>query len=355
VASSTGAAANSLDFDAGNKTVTITEQITIITTAPGTARQLRIYADAVAGAGAVASTNTHVFADVGITTGGNLTFSLYKRISGSATQLGSTSTNPPGSTANSATPLAVTVVLTINGTAASLTVQIAGQSDVVISGTLTGGDVTAMGTRTGTGGANLGSAITLGNIVIATPFTAGVYHGITIYNGAVAGSTLAFQTTHVATLYPDATQIDVLLVGNGHNATSLTDAAFIQMFEDFLSAYVALHPESRIVVTSENPQKLGTLTTATTVANHARQQMLLRSWALAEGYEYVPVFEAFTNQTDGGVSLINADGIHPTLPASWTANTWCGYVLMGSTWMRQIASRRRVGTVPPITTVPDLS
>jgi lysophospholipase L1-like esterase len=187
------------------------------------------------------------------------------------------------------------------------------------------------------------------SVTIATPFTPGAYTGLEVWNAAVGGTTLTHQKDRLATMYPAGTAFDWLLVTGGHNNGTQEPATFITEVDAFVTAFKAAHPETLIVVSSQNPQ----FAPATTVTAHARRQAALRDYAMAKGYEYLPVFEAFTNQPDGGASLVNpADGVHPTVATTTDVTTWCGNLLWAAVWLGAIKSRRRVGATPPITGLP---
>ena len=67
-----------------------------------------------------------------------------------------------------------------------------------------------------------------------------------------------------------------------------------------------------MLVVSQNPQ----FPPAAGVSTHRARQAAQRIWALDTGYDYVPVFEAFTAEPDGGQSLVSADGVHTTTAGS---------------------------------------
>ena len=338
-ANGTRATANSgtlgLGFNTGAKAMTATADLLLVTTAATPAQQARIAVgctQANFGAG-----GSYVWAQIQVTTAGLIQVSLWKRISGTSTQIGTTTTIN-GVTANSATPQAVRVKLDIAIQALTLTLTVGGV-DQVITGSVTEGDTAILGTHSGIAfAANAAGAFGLDEISMAIPFTPGTPgDGLEIWNGAVAGTTLAHQQANLAAMYPSGTHFDWILVSGGHNHGTQEPAAFLAVVDSFIEAFKAAHPETLIIISSQNPQ----FAPSTTIAAHARRQAALRAYAMENGYEYLPVFEAFTAQADGGASLVNpADGIHPTVSTTTDLTTWCGNLLWIAVWITQINARR---------------
>lgn len=337
---------NALMFNSPSKTMILQVDQVVVTTSPTTARNGRL----IVGATTASPTTggNYIWVQDQITTAGILQLSLWKRIAGVNTQIGATITNPAGAPSNSATPVTITSIIDSAIQAISVTFKIAGQADQVISGTITEDDVAALGTYAGISGTNTGTAIVTNSIQLAIPFTAGSFRGLDIYNGAVGGTSLDYQTAHMSELYPASRLLDFIYITQGHNSTALTDAAFVSRLDAFVTAFKAIHPETAILIASQNPQ----FAPATSIAAHAQKQRVLRKYAMTKGYEYLPIFEAFTAQADGGLTLVNpGDGIHPTTTTTTDITTWCGNLLMTAVWLQAIKARRRVGTQAPITTI----
>lgn len=335
-----------IGFNAATKAMTATAVCNVVTTSPAAASQTRL----VVGATQVnfPAGGSYVWAQLILSTAGILSVAVWKRISGVQTEI-IASVPVAGVTSNSATPQSVTLKLDIAIQAVTLTVTVGGV-DQVLTGTVTEGDNGILGTYAALSmPANANSSFKVDSVTVATPFTPGVYTGLEVWNAAVGGTTLAHQQARLATMYPSGTKFDWLLVTNGHNGGTQEPAAFIAEVDAFVTAFKAAHPETLIVISSQNPQ----FAPATTITAHARRQAALRDYAMSKGYEYLPVFEAFTNQPDGGASLVMAlDGIHPTVSNTTDITTWCGNLLWAAVWLNIINSRRQVGTLTPITGLP---
>ena len=118
---------------------------------------------------------------------------------------------------------------------------------------------------------------------------------------------------HLAVMFPDG-PIDVLVCASGHNYGMGEPAPFIAELGGFVRAYLDAHPESAVVVSSQNPQ----YEPAVAVEQHKARQAAVRRLAASQGWGYVPAFEAFASHADGR-SLVDTDGVHP-LPTG--ADVW---------------------------------
>ena len=329
-----------LGFNTGAKAMATTVDYKIITTNPSPAAQARVAIGCTQAN--FASGGSYVWAQIAVNTSGVPQISVWKRISGVNTQIGATATIT-GLTTSSATPqdLKVKAEITIQAVTVTLTV---GGVDQVINATVTEGDTAILGTFSGIANpANGGGTFALDQIGMVIPFTAGTTgDGLEVWNAAVGGTTLAHQQANMATMYPSGTHFDMILVTGGHNHGTQEPAAFLAVVDSFIEAFKTAHPETLIVISSQNPQ----FAPATSIVAHARRQEALRGYAMENGYEYLPVFEAFTAQPDGGASLVNSgDGIHPTVTTSGNITTWCGNMLWAAVWLSIINTRRAGSTV----------
>lgn len=149
--------------------------------------------------------------------------------------------------------------------------------------------------------------------------------GVEVLNAAVAGSRLSLHAQHLAAMFPDG-PIDLLVCASGHNYGMGEPAPFIAELGGFIRAYLDAHPESAVVLSSQNPQ----YEPAVAVEQHKARQAAVRRLAASQGWGYVPTFEAFANHADGH-SLIGPDGVHP-LPTG--ADFWA------QVWQDEIDARR---------------
>lgn len=130
-----------------------------------------------------------------------------------------------------------------------------------------------------------------------------------IYNGSMPGSTLSYHRGRVPTLFPE--RLDLLIVSTGHNYRAQTAEPYLAEIHAFVADVRALYPGVEVVVSSQNPSFSDGLWPAANVAAHADRLAALRSSALAAGYGYIPVYEAFAGKPDGGRAWVMGDGIHP--------------------------------------------
>lgn len=303
-------------FNVGARDATLTAQLVVVTSPPAAAVNRRFY---VGSSSAILTSG--VWAGFGISTTGNPSLSLWKTIGGVSTQIGATSF-ATGLTGGSDTPQSATLKLEVSIQNVSATLTVNG-TPVTISGTITEADYAALGTFAGFVNVEALPASTankVSSITLETPATAATFDGLVAINGAVGGVTLAYQQSRLATMFPTSEPIDVLILTTGHNYGTMTGAAFTAALESFLTDWFALHPASDVLLTSQNPQ----FAPAPSPAAHAERQAALRAWAAKSGYEYLPVFERFVAEPDGGVSLVGADGIHPTTPPVGDLSVWSG-------------------------------
>lgn len=322
-----------ITFNTSSKDHTTTGNLVLTTTGDASSPQFRIYV------GSTSATPTtsgnYVWLQIQINSGGTVTVSTWKRISGTNTQLGTSDTSS-GIAANSGTPQNVTVTLNLAIQAVSASISVNGGAAKNYNVTVTESDYGALGTYGGFAMLNnANSRFTLDSATIATPFTPGTSSGLSVYNGAAGGTTLAYQQARLATMYPDP--LDILLVGAGHNYGTKSPSVFISEVDAFITAFKVAQPDTKIIITSQNPQK----SPSTTITAHALRQAALRDYAAENGFEYLPAFELFASQSDGGESLIMSDGIHPTYPAFGSLDD-SGVVRWAQLWIDQVNGNRRI-------------
>lgn len=344
-----------LGFNTGSKAMTSTTVCNLVTTAPAASSQLRFAVGATQAN--FPAGGSYVWAQITVDTAGTAQISIWKRISGTNTQLvGNTSIT--GVTGNTEGVQPVTVKLDIAIQALTLTLTVGGVDQVitasvtqseVIAASVTESDKGILGTFAGLAiPANASGTFAIDSVNVAVPQVTGTPgSSLEIWNGAVGGTTLAHQRDRIATMYPSGTKFDWILVTGGHNHGTQEPADFLAVVDSFVTAFKAAHPETKILISSQNPQ----FAPASTITAHARRQQALRGYALEHGYEYLPVFEAFTAQSGGGASLVlSTDGIHPTTSTATDITTWNGSMLWAAVWMSTINSYR--ATDIPLTSLP---
>lgn len=273
---------------------TLTANITVDTTAGATTKQLLL--------GLGAGVANRVWLAISVSTGGAITWAIEKFIASTYAQV----------TAGTGTPLAssstqtVTATLRLNGAALTGTLN-----GVTISGTLSGGDVTALAS---TASAYIDTANTatagwkVNDLTVDSVVTAQAVQTLDLYNASRAGTVLQYQYDRLATMFPSGTAFDTLFVSSSHNYTTTNATDYLTAVEAFVDAYRTLHPETGIVLSSQNPE----LPPAAGRDAHRLRQVALRGYARRRGYDYLPAYEAFLAQPNQGSLYVRADGVHPT-------------------------------------------
>lgn len=259
--------------------------------------------------------NNYLFVGVTANTSGTVSYNIVKRIAGANTVVGTGATSPmPSSTAVNDVQFA----LDWNGTSVSARVG-AG----TVSGTLTSDDVTAL---TGATKFYMNSDVAAGDKVknvFVEQVQSSTAPTLKLYNASIAGSILSDQQSYISTMFPASVYYDLLFVNTSHNYGDKTPAQYQAALDSWIDAFRALHPEAGIVLMSQNPRKAP----AYNAADHAKRLASLRGYATRHKYGYVPVHEAWLQQPNQGLGLVQPDGIHPT---QGTPNTGSSF------WAQQV-------------------
>lgn len=136
---------------------------------------------------------------------------------------------------------------------------------------------------------------------------------LTAYNGGWAGGRIEENLARIDAMYP--VRPDIMFINHGHNysSTDKTPELFVQRIDEFVAALHAKYPDVPIVVISQNPKMGVTNGQMVYVNEHRARQMALRSHCRKRGWGYIPAYETFMAESDGGRSRINEDDIHPTV------------------------------------------
>lgn len=275
----------------GNRIVRITG-VTISTVGQATAQSFRVITKRVA-------SNVMLYGYLNVSTTGQVTWGVSKNISGTTSTVVSGTANPI--TANTAN-ISTNITLSVSGTSVSFTV-----GAQTINGTLTSSDVTALenGATDGFTNGPLG-AMSMDKFEVEVTTPGAISRQIHMYNGALTGSTLAYQTTWLAQQCPVTPEI--VLINSCHNYGSQTSAQYLTALDDFLELVRTTWPTAGVVIMSQNPQKAP----APNQDAHLLRLQAIRSWATKNGVGYIPVIEAFRSLPNYGTTYIRSDGVHPT-------------------------------------------
>ena len=261
--------------------------------------------------------NNRLIATITISGSGSASMTIAKVIAGTTTTVGSVTGVLLGGVSNQS----ATLVMQLSGTTFSASVTTGALGTKTASGSLTTGDLGVLAEATVIGvAASNGIDVRLASVTVDSLST-GARNALTIRNCSVAGSTIAYQQSRLATVL--ATAPDLLVISTGHNDGSTTAAAFLAALDTLINSVRAQAPTTGIAVSSQNPQTLG----ASGRLAHAARQQALRSVCRTRGVGYVPVWETWVSQARRGVDLVGADNTHPVAAGSalW-ADTFADYL-----------------------------
>lgn len=210
----------------GGKDATVTASLRLVSTGTGSAQTLRVYATAPPQQFSAKSFVDGVWGYLTVGTTGAVTAGLVKTVGGVTTTL---ATCPTADIIGaSGTTQAVTLTLTVSGTAASLTVQKAGGTLNAVSGSLTSGDVAALGTWAGLQSSATPPGITVDRIDITTPVVPAIpAPAFTVK--AISG----LDPSTIAAAFPASPAVGALIVAAAPVAAA-----------PYLAAFRAAHPET---------------------------------------------------------------------------------------------------------------
>lgn len=324
-------ASGSIGYNVVDKSSAIRVDMTLVT-AQTVASSWRVFVGANTVGGPAAS---GLWASVAISATGIVSISGWKTVSNVSTVIiPSMDAATIGLTNNTATPQNLTLDLAISGATLTLTTTV-GSKITTRTATLSTAEEAGLNAYSGLLGFGTRGALAARRVQMMTNVVPAVIESIFVLNGAVAGTTLDYQQQRLTALY-SADHIDAMIISGGHNYDLQTPAQFITAVRAFIDAYKALHPESRIIISSQNPQT--TPRTTAQITAHAARQRALRLLAKELEADYVPAYETFTAQPDGGLSWVS-DGVHPTTPPANTVTTGFGATSWAQAWQDIIRSR----------------
>lgn len=311
----TGLGAITTNLASGDQLATL--NLLVSTTPPSASQTFRVYL----GAKGVGS---GVFLILTLSTNGTLTAQLYKALP-TSTALGSAVVVNGLAAGQTNVTLAIDMSTTVQAAAVTL---VANGQTTRLEGQITEAEVFQRGNNLHIyGGASGSYFAAVDRVHLRTPAadTPPVVPTLAVHNAAAAGAGLTYWTPARRAIF-DGLDLDVILISLGHNQQTQDGAAFVAGIAALVADMQARHPRAAVLISSQNPQ----VPPATGAAAHRARQAALRLWAKRARVDYVPAFEAFTAQPDGGASLISPDGIHPTTPPSGTTGAY-GSVLWADT------------------------
>jgi lysophospholipase L1-like esterase len=248
-------------------------------------------------------TNNYVYAQVGVSPGGGRSFGLVKRIGGVTTPLVTEVADPAEIPYNSAAAALSDIVVEMTGTTVKATI-----GATVLTGTLTTAERDLL--RGGNGLALRADAqpgMKVAGVAASILGTAGAVNTLTLYNGAVGGTTLAYQLPKIAAQCPVTP--DLVMIASSHNYATTT-ADYLASVLAFVEAARTRWPGVGVVIVGQNPR----FPPAGSGGNSAHLERLaaVRSLAANRGWGYVPVAEEFHKLPDQGRGFFSSvDGVHP--------------------------------------------
>lgn len=318
-ATSTGTGFGSITTNLASGDQLATIHLIVSTTAPAASQGFRVYL----GAKGIGS---GVYLILTLSTSGALTAQLYKALP-TGTALGSAVT-VAGVTAGQ-TGVALTIDVSTTVQAVSAKIAVGGQT-TTLTAQISEAEVFERGTNLHISGGVAGSYFAaIDRVHLRTPAADNPPPTplLAVHNGATAGAGLTFWNATKRAAVFGSTTLDVVVISLGHNQQTQSPADFVSGVATLVAAVRAEHPGAAVLVSSQNPQ----VTPASGITAHRARQAALRVWAKGAGLDYVPAFEAFTAEADGGTSLIGADGVHPTTPPAGVLTGAYGSVLWADT------------------------
>lgn len=319
-----------LSVDAGVKDMVLESTLNITTEALDTAQSFRYYLG-----GTTATSQSGIMLAVNISNTGGLSFTPYNNISNPPTRFGD-QLYASGATANSATPVQVTVRMEID--IQNVTITVTGPTGEArsTSGVIPEEQYAQLGTWVQTWAFNAETpGLGIDHLKILTAPQPPVGDTLDVWNGAIAGGRwTTFNDAKLDEMF-GGLHVDVLMFSMGHNNGSQSGSAFSAEVEAWIDLWMSHHPETQAIIwISQNPQ----FPPATRVSAHRERQLAMRV-AAKQKWEYVAGYEAFSTQPDGGQSMVGPDGIHPTTPGGGAMDGDYGAVLMAETILSAVHSR----------------
>jgi hypothetical protein len=130
-----------------------------------------------------------------------------------------------------------------------------------------------------------------------------------VYNGAIAGSTIREQADRINRMFPFRPQL--MMIGHGLNYSNASPEFFLSEIDSFVAKLWAKWPGVPIAIITQNPRIPVSSVPATRSPDHKARQMAIQAYAQSKGYLYIDTFSAFEARSDGGASYIMTDGTHP--------------------------------------------
>lgn len=320
-----------LSVDAGVKNMVLESTLNVNNTALESAQQFRFYLG-----GSHATNQSGVMLAVNISNIGGLSFTPYLNFENPPVRFGNI-LYAPGVTNNSDTLVQVAVRMEIDIQNITITVTGPTGDSRSTSGVMTEEQYARMGTWVNTWSFSSNTpGLGIDHLKISTAPQPPQGDTLDVWNGAIAGGRwTTFNNTKLTEMF-DGVAVDVLILSMGHNNSSQTGEAFVTETEAWISQWMTLHPETKgIIWVSQNPQ----FPPATSPSAHRDRQMAIRLASKELGLEYISGYEAFSVLPDGGLSLVNADGIHPTTPSGGAIAGDFGAVLVADTVMNSIRAK----------------
>lgn len=249
--------------------------------------------------------NNSLFLRISIAaTTGVVTWNLFKMVGGTSTNL---QTGPAAPLAANQAAVTFDLTLSLIGNVFRATIGASTVTHTLSTADLALFAPATVVTLSSSAGTLTGTTISSISATVDMPYVPG--HRVTIYNGSVAGSTLEYQASRIALMYPTAP--DLVIVASGHNYDDDDAATYLASVDAFVAALRAVYPAVPVVLSSQNPSFAdGGLRTNAEVAAHRARSVALRLHAITKGYGYLPVYETFASKPGGGRAWVHADGIH---------------------------------------------
>ncbi|MBW4094574.1 MAG: SGNH/GDSL hydrolase family protein [Acidobacteria bacterium] len=142
---------------------------------------------------------------------------------------------------------------------------------------------------------------------------------ITIWNGSVSGSVIAYARDNLTALVSGGIP-DVIFMNFGHNSPQLIDD-YRAIHQETVQNYINRYPNAAMILMTQNPRAI----TDPDYANDQGKQQAIYQLAVMAGHDIVDINEAFRLYGDYATDLLNPDGLHPNDAAGspmWADIIW---------------------------------
>lgn len=133
---------------------------------------------------------------------------------------------------------------------------------------------------------------------------------LSLYNGSRAGTTLSYQQSVMANMFPASLNVDALFISSSHNYNATSAADYLAAVTSYIRDFAATHPNTAIILVAQNPEA-PPVPDANRIA-HLDRITALKGYAQSKGYGFLDALGAFYSYGQNWAQkLVRPDGLHP--------------------------------------------